>query len=228
MCDLRIAVEERDRFECEHGLEALAILFERGTLEEAASAVARQHGWHNGARDTLLKWMVEAVKDGRLIVRDPHTDLHYRPEVVRVFCELVTREDLNTCFQQAGVPYRLAKVGGVDEQAGGELPTEDSCITCPPKKPDSWYDVIRVAAKEFFRAHSRCPTGLELWAQLRESPPTTYGVTSTTDKGGEEAVGMGVESLAKNALLRRWKRYTTAPVLSPADQKEPKSTKIDQ
>lgn len=76
------------------------------TLDNAALALAEQEGWHDGARGSLLDRMVEAAKDGTLVVRDPHTDLPYRPAIVRTFYELVMPSDVNAWLEQQDVSYR--------------------------------------------------------------------------------------------------------------------------
>lgn len=65
------------------------------TIENAASAIAEQEGWHQGARDTLRQQLMQAAHDGPLTVRHPHTALAYRPDTVRDFYELVTPADVN-------------------------------------------------------------------------------------------------------------------------------------
>lgn len=89
-----------------------------GTLEAAAIMLAKEQGWHNGARDALLEQMVQAVRDGSLTVRHPHTDLPYHPRTVRIFYEHVTAEDLNAWLESQGVDYRLQTDGS------GEAPKD--------------------------------------------------------------------------------------------------------
>lgn len=128
---LLVSREERDRFELAHGIMAQQDRpFTRGTLEEAADAMAKQHGWHKGARDTLLKQMMDAAKDGSLIVRHPHTDLPYRPKTVRTFYELVTADDVNAWLESQSVAYRLGTDSKVPASAvvslvplGGDAPS---------------------------------------------------------------------------------------------------------
>jgi hypothetical protein len=88
--------------------------FVSGTLEEAARALARQEGWHDGALDTLLKQMVQAVKDGSLTARHPHTGIPYRPDPVRTFYEFVTAVDVNVWLASQAVDYRM-ETGGSGE-----------------------------------------------------------------------------------------------------------------
>lgn len=75
-------------------------------LEEAAQALGEQEGMHSGARQSLLARMMEAARDGSLTVRDPHTDLPYRPAVVREFWELVTPADVNAWLARCDARYR--------------------------------------------------------------------------------------------------------------------------
>ncbi len=99
------------------------------TLEEAAQALGVQEGMHAGARGSLQERMVEAVRDGSLIVRDPHTDLPFRPSVARSFHELVAPGDVNAWLERAGVGYRWRfdepdpiaadAAGAADEPEGG-------------------------------------------------------------------------------------------------------------
>lgn len=76
------------------------------TLADAAQAIAAQQGWHDGARDTLKKQMMQAASDGTLTVRNPHTDLPYKPGTGRDFYELVTPADVNAWLEKQGAPYR--------------------------------------------------------------------------------------------------------------------------
>ncbi len=75
------------------------------TIEEAAAALGEQQGWHAGARASLLKRMIEAARDGTLTVRDPHTDLPYRPSPVREFYHVVMVADVNAWLERSGVAY---------------------------------------------------------------------------------------------------------------------------
>jgi hypothetical protein len=65
------------------------------TIANAASAIATQEGWHQGARDTLREQMLQAATDGTLTIRHPHTGMTYRPDRVRDFYDLVTPADVN-------------------------------------------------------------------------------------------------------------------------------------
>lgn len=76
------------------------------TVEEAAQALGEQEGMHGGARQTLLARMMEAARDGNLTVRDPHTDLPFRPAEVHGYYELVTPADVNAWLAGCGVGYR--------------------------------------------------------------------------------------------------------------------------
>lgn len=76
------------------------------TLEEAAEALGGQLAMHSGARGSLLERMREAVRNGNLTVRDPHTKLPYRPAIVRDFYERVTPDDVNAWLEQCRVAYR--------------------------------------------------------------------------------------------------------------------------
>ena len=81
------------------------------TLEDAAALIANEYGWHEGAQKTLLKQLLEAAKDGRLIVRHPHTDLPYHPKEHCEYYETVGVSDLNHYFEAAGAAWRLDNGG---------------------------------------------------------------------------------------------------------------------
>lgn len=91
------------------------------TLADVAQAIAAQQGWHDGARDTLTKQMMQAASDGTLPVRHPHTDLPYAPETRRDFYELVTPADVNAWLEKQGAPYRL-NVAAPAPKAGAAVP----------------------------------------------------------------------------------------------------------
>ena len=80
---------------------------ERWTIEFAANAIATREGWHQGTRDSLLQRMIEAAASGALPVRDPHTDLPYRPKVVRAWYDLVLHSEVDAWLKVQRVPYRL-------------------------------------------------------------------------------------------------------------------------
>jgi hypothetical protein len=95
------------------------------TLEEAAAVIANQYGWHEGAQKTLLKQLLDAAKDGTLIVRHPHTDLPYHPKEHCEYYETVGVSDLNRFFQAAGAPWRLGNDDETaDRTAGSAAPAE--------------------------------------------------------------------------------------------------------
>jgi hypothetical protein len=80
---------------------------EKWTIDYAANALATKEGWHQGARDSFVQRMTEAAKSGALVVRDPHTDLPYRPEVIRAWYDLVSVSDVDAWLEAQRVPYRL-------------------------------------------------------------------------------------------------------------------------
>jgi hypothetical protein len=90
------------------------------TIEEAAKALGEQEGMHDGARKSLLKRMMEAARDGTLTVRDPHTDLPFRPAEVHGYYELVTPADVNAWLAGCGVEYRWNAPAGEPEPAPNE------------------------------------------------------------------------------------------------------------
>jgi hypothetical protein len=71
------------------------------TIANAASAIATQEGWHQGALDTLREQMLQAATDGNLTIRHPHTGMTYRPDRVRDFYDLVTPVDVNAWLARA-------------------------------------------------------------------------------------------------------------------------------
>jgi len=100
------------------------------TIENAAAAIAAQEGWHNEARDTLRDQMMQAARDGTLTVRHPHTDLKYRPEVGRDYCELVTRADVNAWLAlDEGSALRWD-----DEKAAAPAAAEPALALTEPKQ----------------------------------------------------------------------------------------------
>jgi hypothetical protein len=93
------------------------------TIERAAGAIAEQEAWHDEARDTLRRQMLQAARDGRLRVRHPHTDLPIdgeKRENVRDWYELVTREDVNQWLEAQGAAYRWRVVQSDIEARQGQ------------------------------------------------------------------------------------------------------------
>ena len=92
------------------GIELLLIPYGSGpdywTIENAASAIAEQEGWHSGSRDALKKQMADAGTNGELTIRDPQTDLPHRPARVRDYWDLVSPADINAWLQAQGAKYR--------------------------------------------------------------------------------------------------------------------------
>ncbi len=76
------------------------------TLDNTAIALAEQEGWHNGTRGSFLDRLVEAAVLGELRVRDPRSEMPYRPKVVRTFWEVVTPLDVNVWLEKQGASYR--------------------------------------------------------------------------------------------------------------------------
>jgi len=65
------------------------------TIDNAATSIAAQEGWHDRSRDTFREQMMQAARNGRLKVRHPHTLMEYCPDTVRAFYDLVTPADVN-------------------------------------------------------------------------------------------------------------------------------------
>lgn len=79
------------------------------TIEEAAALIANKCCWHEGGQQILLMQLLDAAKDGTLIVRHPHTYLPYRPKEYCEYFERVSMSDLNRYFEAAGTRWRLDK-----------------------------------------------------------------------------------------------------------------------
>ena len=77
------------------------------TIEEAAQVIATQEQWSDAQRDTLIKQMMDAARDGTLVVRHPHTYDEYQPETVRQFYELLDAQDFNKWATERRLPYRF-------------------------------------------------------------------------------------------------------------------------
>lgn len=79
------------------------------TIRQCAEAIAREEGWHEGARGSLQKQLLTHAQTGELIVRHPHTDLAWPPDgrTVRDFYDRVMVADLNNYLATQGVAYRL-------------------------------------------------------------------------------------------------------------------------
>jgi hypothetical protein len=103
------------------------------TIEEAAALIANKYRWHEGAQRILLKQLLDAEKDGTLIVRHPHTYLPYRPKEYCEYFERVKVSDLNRYFEAAEVPWRLDN--------GGE--TADSLFET------EWWNLHQVLARVY-------------------------------------------------------------------------------
>lgn len=76
------------------------------TLEEAATAIASQLGWHQGAQSTLLQQMTIAANTGQMTVRHPHTELPFITDQVHTYYELVTQKDVNAWAEGCDAPWR--------------------------------------------------------------------------------------------------------------------------
>ena len=79
------------------------------TLEEAAALIANKCCWHESGQQILLMQLLDAAKDGTLIVRHPLTYLPYRPKQYCEYFERVSVSDLNRYFEAAGASWRLDK-----------------------------------------------------------------------------------------------------------------------
>ena len=127
------------------------------TIENAAAAIAAQEEWHAGARDTLRRQMMQAVREGLLRVRHPHTDLWYQPKAVRDWYELVTPTDVNDWLAlDPGSTLRWH----VATASPAELPTAVAVArpTDADKKPEPWWrtehDILDMAQNVYDRLKS--------------------------------------------------------------------------
>ncbi len=75
------------------------------TLEEAADVISKQECFADGTQKTLLKQMIDAARDGELIVRDPNTHIPYRPTKIRYFWEVVHPRDINRWLRSIDAGY---------------------------------------------------------------------------------------------------------------------------
>lgn len=76
------------------------------TIENAATAMQEQEGWHNGTRAEFQDHLQDAASKGSLVVLDPRTCLPTLSKEVRTFYELVTPANLNAWLGSQGAPYR--------------------------------------------------------------------------------------------------------------------------
>lgn len=76
------------------------------TIGTAADSLGAQRGWYGGSINDVVRRMVEAANAGDLTIRDPHTDLPYRPSQVRASWDLVTPADVNAWLASEAVDYR--------------------------------------------------------------------------------------------------------------------------
>ncbi|MFZ6640314.1 hypothetical protein ACO0LL_11270 [Undibacterium sp. TC4M20W] len=94
----------------EKGIELRKIPYGSGpqfwTIENAASEIASQQNWHQGARDSLKAQMLAAAKSLKLTTRDPHTNIQTQSAAIRDFYELVTIADVNAWLAIEGASYR--------------------------------------------------------------------------------------------------------------------------
>lgn len=78
------------------------------SLENAARDIGEIQGWSKRRAETLCEQMLDAARDGVLVVRNPHTALPvplHKRATVRDFYELVTRDDVNVWLVSIGAPY---------------------------------------------------------------------------------------------------------------------------
>jgi hypothetical protein len=88
-------------------------------LRNAARDIGEIQGWSMRQAETLCEQMLDAARDGVLVVRNPHTDLPvplHKRATVSDFSELVTRDDVNEWLVSLGAPYRWVTY----EQAAAE------------------------------------------------------------------------------------------------------------
>lgn len=83
------------------------------------------------------------------------------------------------------------------------------CLINPPKKKNEWYLAIHNVVAEFIVQYKRCPKPEEVWIQLRQGHPESFGVRAG-DHFGDKAVFIGDKALSKRAFGERWKRYSAS------------------
>lgn len=79
----------------------------RWTIESVSQAIAEQEDWAPSGRSALQGQLTAAAETGDLRVRDPLTQLPYRPTPIRTWYDVVSPSDLNDWLEKQGVPYRL-------------------------------------------------------------------------------------------------------------------------
>ncbi|MFN7610143.1 MAG: hypothetical protein ACK5QX_04285, partial [bacterium] len=88
-------------------------------IRTAARDLGDIQGWNRKQVDMLREQMLDAARNGALVVRSPQTELPvplHKRETVRDFYELVTREDVNVWLVSVRAPYRWVTY----EQAASE------------------------------------------------------------------------------------------------------------
>jgi hypothetical protein len=161
-------------------LEFLADM-ETFTIKEAAALIANKYGWPEAGQQSLLMDLLDAAKDGTLIVRDPHTYLPYRPkESCGVFRVKVS--DLNRYFEAAGAPWRL---DNGDETADRLFETE-------------WWNLHQVLARVYLRESGVVREGASFFMRLIEEVTNSPSVCYFSFAQAQDAL---IEALQTRKLI---------------------------
>lgn len=121
----------------EYGIELRLIAEGNGptywTITNAATAIAEQLGWHQGARGTLQDQMLEAANRRELTVRDPHTNLPVHGGKVREYNELVMPVDVNRWIEKQGAEYRWEAGTGTTRESWWASTVESDARQASPE-----------------------------------------------------------------------------------------------
>ena len=182
------------------------------TIENSAVAIAAQEGWHQGARDTLRGQMVQAVADGTLTVRHPHTALAYRPDAVRDFRELVTPADVNEwlALDSAG-SLRWLHAAHEPKPSPGQAPAVTGDAPLPLTTGDIafCFDGLRWSETEWKKPLGDKPK----WLQACIAIPGRRGVSET--RWNPVLIGGALVSGGYVPANRVRARFQTRPLLAP-------------
>ena len=77
------------------------------TIEEVAFAVGAKYQWNESRVKTLIRQLTDAVAEGSLPVRHPHTGYTYTPPVIRIYYEYVKVADFDSWSASQGDSKRL-------------------------------------------------------------------------------------------------------------------------
>ena len=187
-------------------LKGVSVYKERFNLEEAAYLISESAGEDP---ETVLKAIGESVENGKLRVFRPGGHLAYLPKNGRVYYEEVFWDDLNKWLERNTRDLTWRFPGpSTRPNRKPEIEVRTEPFSNLPRTRDEWFEVIHELVFDYKNKYGSFPSSNQAWSELWSNPPEGYGISTGQDRYRCDALIMGNNSLNKNSLYKRFRRWT--------------------